>query len=94
MSRRTGKVAPVNTLTSTALGAAMVITSVVQPDQGANIWSGTAKIGNRNLEWFYRSCGWLHVREQEPGIPRCWMNIETPAGAQKAVQRAIDQFSA
>jgi hypothetical protein len=65
------------------------VTSVAKPDAGATIWSGKARIGKRNLEWFYRPRGWLHVREQDPGIPRCWVNIETPDGAREVVLRAV-----
>jgi hypothetical protein len=47
---------------------------------GANIWSGTARIGRRNFLWFYWPRNWLHVQEQDGRNPRCWMNIDPPAG--------------
>jgi hypothetical protein len=65
------------------------ITSVQKPAPGTSVWSGKAKIGKRNLEWFYRPRGWLHVREQEPGLPRCWMNVDPPYGAREQVLRAV-----
>jgi hypothetical protein len=67
----------------------MKITSIAKPDPGANIWSGKAKIGNRNLEWFYWPRHWLHVREQDEINPRCWMNVDPPAGARPAVLKAV-----
>jgi hypothetical protein len=75
--------------TRAARGAVMLITSVVKPNQGANIWSGTATIGPRNFLWFYWPRNWLHVQEQDGRIPQCWMNVEAPAGAREQVQRAI-----
>jgi hypothetical protein len=29
------------------------------------------------------------MREQEPGMPRCWMNIEPPHGAGRKVVEAV-----
>jgi hypothetical protein len=64
------------------------ITSVVKPHPGADVWSGTAKIGRRNLHWFH--CRqWLQVREQDRINPRCWMNIEPEDGWRDQVRRAI-----
>jgi hypothetical protein len=69
----------------------MEVTSVEKPlpRPAAPIWSGNAEIGTRNLEWFYWPRHWLHVREQEPNNPRCWMNIETPEGFREEVLKAI-----
>jgi hypothetical protein len=70
-------------------GAVMIeITSVVEPHPGADMWSGTAKIGHRNLQWFH--CRqWLHVQEQDQINLRCWMNIEPEDGWRDHVRRAI-----
>jgi hypothetical protein len=67
----------------------MIVTSIVKPANGANIWSGRASIGNRRLVWFYCPRHWLHVQEQDHINPKCWMNIPTPEGARDAVLRAI-----
>jgi len=67
----------------------MILTSVVKPDPGANIWSGTATIGGRNSLWYYWPRNWLHVQEQDGRNPRCWMNIETPEGFREEVLKAI-----
>jgi hypothetical protein len=65
------------------------ITSIEKPDLGATVWSGKAKIGTRNLEWFYWPRNWLHVREQDERNPRCFMNIETPEGLREEILRAV-----
>jgi hypothetical protein len=69
----------------------MKITRIEKPDPkpAAPIWSGTAVDGSRNLEWFLWPRHWLHVREQDNVNPRCWMNVEPPEGAKKAILKAI-----
>jgi hypothetical protein len=67
----------------------MKITKIDKPDQGATVWSGRAKTGTRTLEWFYWPRHWLHVREQQPGNPRVWINIEPPEGLKQQVLNAV-----
>jgi hypothetical protein len=70
----------------------MKITGIKRPlpKPAAPIWSGTATTeAGKNLLWYYWPRHWLHVQEQDEINPRCWMNVDPPAGAKKAVLRAV-----
>jgi hypothetical protein len=60
-----------------------------RPQPAAPIWSGTATNAGKNLLWYYWPRHWLHVQEQDEINPRCWMNVDPPAGAKKGVLRAV-----
>jgi hypothetical protein len=66
----------------------MKITSI-EFHQGSGMWHGHAVAGGKNHEWFYRPRERLLVREQDDLNPKCWMNIETPEGARKAIVKAV-----
>jgi hypothetical protein len=59
------------------------------PMPAAPVWSGAASDGSRNFLWYYWPRHWLNVQEQDEINPRCWMNIDPPAGAKKAVLKAV-----
>jgi hypothetical protein len=64
----------------------MQVTSIETMGQVA---SGYAVAGAQKLEWFYRPGGFFRVREQQRDIPDCWMNIDPPVGARRAVLAAL-----
>jgi hypothetical protein len=64
----------------------MQVTGIETMDQVA---SGYAVAGARKLEWFYRPGGFFRVREEQRDIPGCWMNIDPPVGAKRAVLAAL-----
>jgi hypothetical protein len=67
----------------------MNITKVIPPKNGGALWSGTATEAGKNLLWYYWPRHWLHVQEQDEINLRAWMNVDPPAGAKKAVLRAV-----
>jgi hypothetical protein len=69
----------------------MKITSIKKPlpQPAAPIWSGAATETGKNFLWYYWPRHWLHFQEQDEINPRAWMNIDPPAGAKKAILRAI-----
>jgi hypothetical protein len=67
----------------------MIITSINKPMKRRTMWWGTAVDGHKNYEWFYDPRSRLCVREEEPGIPGCFMNIELPRGARRKVLNAV-----
>jgi hypothetical protein len=64
----------------------VIITSV---EKGSGIWHGTAMLDNKNLKWFYSPRRMFDVQEQDERNPRCWMNVDPPHGAKRAVLKAI-----
>jgi hypothetical protein len=62
------------------------------PPPVAPVWSGTAEEAGKNLQWFYWPSNWLHIREQDDINPRCWMNVDPPAGARRAVLKAVREI--
>src|ERR1700691_1492676 len=82
---------PAGDVMSRAGAKGMKITRVEKPlpPPAAAIWHGTSIDGSRNLQWFYWPRHWLHVREQDEINPRCWMNVDPPPGAKRAVLKAI-----
>ncbi|MDQ1387460.1 MAG: hypothetical protein QOF56_914 [Acidobacteriaceae bacterium] len=73
----------------TASKRRLQITSVEKPLPSCMLWSGTASEGNKKYEWFYEPRRWLHMRKQEPLMPRCWMDVEPPDGARRLVVKVI-----
>jgi hypothetical protein len=65
------------------------ITNINEPVKRCTQWWGIASAGTENYQWFYEPRLWLHMRRQEPLIPKCWMNIDPPHGARRAVLKAI-----
>jgi hypothetical protein len=53
------------------------------------MWWGTAIEGLKNYEWFYNPRSRFCVREEEPGITGCFMNIEPPQGARRKIVNAV-----
>jgi len=53
------------------------------------MWWGTAIYGDGNYEWFYEPRRRLRMRKEELQIPRCFMNIDPPAGAKRAILQAV-----
>jgi len=62
------------------------------PTPAAPVWSGTATEAGKNLQWFYWPRNWLHVREQDEINPRCWLNVDPPSDAKRAVLKAVREF--
>ncbi len=67
----------------------MKITAINKPMKRCTQWWGTAIDGDKNYEWFYQPRRWLHMREEDPGIPGCFMNVNPPPPAKQAVLTAI-----
>ena len=67
----------------------MKITTINKPMKRGTMWWGTAIEGEKNFDWFYVPRSRLCVREEEPGIPGCFMNIEPPHGAGRKVVKAV-----
>jgi hypothetical protein len=67
----------------------MKVTSINKPMKRCTMWWGTAIDGDKNYEWFYNPRGRLCVREEESGIPGCFMNIEPAHGARRKIVRAV-----
>jgi hypothetical protein len=68
---------------------ALKITTINKPMKRCTMWWGTAIDGNKNYEWFYTPRSRLRVREEEPRIPGCFMNIEPPHGARRKIVKAV-----
>jgi hypothetical protein len=67
----------------------MKITSINKPMKRCTMWWGTAIEGEKNYEWFYTPRSRLCVREEEPRIPGCFMNIEPPHGARRKIVKTV-----
>jgi hypothetical protein len=67
----------------------MQITSVEKPLPRCTLWSGTASDGKNRYEWFYEPRRWLHMRQQDPQMPRCWMYVDPPIAVRRLVVKAI-----
>ena len=67
----------------------MKITRIDAPIKGRKVWSGTASDGGNNYEWFYGPRSNFAVRKQEPRMPKCWMDVDPPAGLKPAVLKAV-----
>jgi hypothetical protein len=61
----------------------------IEKHTGSGMWHGTATIGAKNYEWFYEPRRRFAAREQNDRNPRCWMYVEPPPGAKRAVLRAV-----
>jgi len=64
----------------------MQITSIEHSGSG---WNGAASDDGKNYLWYYWSRRSLHFQEQDEINPRCWMNVDPPEGAKKAVLKAV-----
>ncbi len=53
-----------------------------KPAKCGDLWWGTAIAGD---EWFYQPKLYLHMRREVPRIPGCWMNLDPPRRAKRAV---------
>jgi hypothetical protein len=53
------------------------------------MWWGTASDHHGNYQWYYEPRSRLSMMKQEPLIPRCWMNIDPPLGAKRAILKAV-----
>jgi hypothetical protein len=60
-----------------------------KPAKYEDLWWGTAIAGDDKFEWFYQPKLYLHMRREEPRIPGCWMNLDPPRRAKRAVLEAI-----
>jgi hypothetical protein len=67
----------------------MKITSINKPMERCTMWWGTARDGDGNYEWFYEPRRRPRMRKDEPRIPGCFMNIDLPAGAKRAILKAV-----
>jgi hypothetical protein len=69
------------------------ITSINKPPQSDGQWWGDALNGDRKCHWFYMPRSHLHIQEEEPGIPRCFNNIDPPQGARRKIVAAVRSAS-
>jgi hypothetical protein len=69
----------------------MQITSI-ENYQGS--WHGTAGEGEKKYQWFYWPRRRFRVMEEEPGLAGCWLYVEPPPAAKRAVLRAIRKAAA
>jgi hypothetical protein len=68
----------------------MQITSI-EKHAGSDIWHGVATEDADHYQWFWDEDSPLplKMRQQDQRNPRCWMNVDPPAGARQIVLRAI-----
>jgi hypothetical protein len=66
----------------------MQITNI-EKHAGSGMWHGSANDGDKNYLWYYRPRSSFRMQEQDEINPRCWMNVDPPEGAKRAVLKAV-----
>jgi len=72
-------------------GESVIRITGIELHQGSGMWHGTASNGDKKYMWYYLPRVLLNFTEQEPSIPNCWMNVETPQGESPQTHDQCDQ---
>jgi hypothetical protein len=65
------------------------ITTIKRPLKRGIMWSGTAVNDGKRCLWYYAPRFRLSIKEEEDGIPNCFMDIDPPTGARGKILNAV-----